>query len=273
MLTAECRVATERFMAYLEHPDLHRAEADAAMEHIRACLYCERRLGYFIRALAMAEEDELTCQACQDALPDFVQAGQEGQAGEAHWRRVARHLETCPHCSAEYVLLMDGIELAFGEQGVEPPRFPRPDLSFLRAERQTARRAWRMDELGRLIIEFSAGLLRALQPPAAQPAFAVVKSDRSSKVLCQFSLKEQVKDLDVTITAEELRDDPHHCTVIVEAEVPSRGGWPNLGGTQVILKRGEREEIRRTDAFGAAVFEGVATDDLAQLVVEITPHP
>jgi hypothetical protein len=81
-----------------------------------------------------------------------------------------------------------------------------------------------------------------------------------------------IDDLQATITVEDMRADPAYCTVTVEADIPSRGGWPNLAGTEVMLKRGELElDTQRTDAHGEVVFEGIATDDLAHLVVEITP--
>ena len=133
---------------------------------------------------------------------------------------------------------------------------------------------WRLDDLGRLVIEFSTELVRVLRSPALQPAYATagLKSDRAQRILCQFSLKEAVEDVEVTITVEENQRDPTNCTIIVEVDIPSRGGWPNLAGTKVTLKRGELElETQLTDAFGKAVFEGVATSALPHLVFEITP--
>jgi hypothetical protein len=92
-------------------------------------------------------------------------------------------------------------------------------------------------------------------------------------MLCRLSLKEAVEDLEVTITAEEMQADPTRCTVIVKVNVPSRGGWPNLAGTEVMLKRGQLElDTQTSDAYGEVVFEGIATDDLAHLVFEIAPH-
>lgn len=279
MQTTDCRLAIEQLLAYWENPDRHRAQADAAISHISKCPHCEGRIGYLVRALTTDEEDSLTCQECQDLLPDYLGAEVEGQTHKARWRPVAFHLETCPHCSAEYATLSDLLELAHGGRGEEPPDYPAPDLSFLRQEEdrlpQPTGIPWRLDELGRLIIEFSAELLRTLQPPAYQPAYATarLKSDKSSKTLCQLFLKEAVKDLEITITAEELRDDPACCTVIVEANIPSRGGWPNLAGTEVTLKRDERKlDAQLTDAFGKAVFERIATDDLAHLAFEIEPR-
>ncbi len=123
------------------------------------------------------------------------------------------------------------------------------------------------------MIELSTELVRALRPPSLQPALTGLKSDVSQRVICQISLKEAVKDLEVTITAEEKHSDPTCCTVIVQVNIPSRGGWPNLGGTYVTLKRGEQElETQQTDAFGKTVFEGIHTEDLGYLVFEITPR-
>jgi glutaredoxin len=262
----------------LEDPELHRADADTAIRHMEECPHCESGMGYLIRALTTDEVDRLTCQECQDLLPEYLQAEVDGQAHEAQWHPVAFHLETCPHCSAVYATLHELTELADGERGSEPPHYPVPELPFLRAESvtlaQPLRAPWRLDELGCLIIEFSAELVRALQSPAYQPAYAAarLKSDKSQRVLCQLSLKEAVEDLEVTITAEERREDPTRCTVVVEVNVPSRGGWPNLAGAKVTLKRGELElETQLTDAFGKAVFEGIGTEDLAYLVFEITP--
>ena len=277
MQTSECRLAIERLLAYLEDPDLHRAEADAAIKHMSTCPYCRGRMDRFIRALATGEEDRLTCRECQDLLPGYLQAEMEGQADEERRHSVALHLATCPHCSTVYASLRDLAELAYGEKGGEPLHYPVPDLSFLRPEKAAPlpmpKIPWRLDEWGRLVIEFSSELLRALQAPACQPAYAAagLKSAGSRRVLYRFSLKE-VEDLEVTITAEEMRKDPARCTLIVEVDIPDRGGWPNLAGTEVRLRRGEQElGTQWTDAFGQAVFEGVHTEDLAHLVFEIAP--
>jgi predicted SprT family Zn-dependent metalloprotease len=279
MQTMDCRVAVERLLAYLENPDLHRAEADAALSHIGKCPHCENRMRHLVRALTSDEEDSLTCRECQNLLPDYVQAEAEGQAHEPRWRPVTFHLETCPHCSTEYAALSELLELAHGERGEEPLRYPVPDLAFLRRKKdrspQPASIPWRLDEFGRLIIGFSADLLRAFQLPAYQPAYAMTGlKSKSSRILCQLSLKEAVEDVEVTITAEEMRADPTRCTVVVEVNIPSRGGWPNLAGTEVMLKRDELElDTQTTDAYGEAVFEGIATNDLAHLIFEITSHP
>jgi len=278
MQTTDCREAIEHLLAYGENPDLHRAEAEAALDHIGKCPHCGRRVGYLVRVLTADEEDLMTCQECQDLLPEYLQAETDGRADDAQWHRVALHLETCPHCSAEYAELSALLELAHGERGVEPPRYPVPDLSFLRRKQdrppQPVSIPWHLNELGHLIIEFSAEILRAFQMPVYQPAYATAGlRARSPRTLCQLSLKEAVKDTEITITAEEKRADPTRCAVTVKVAIPSRGGWPNLAGTEVILKRDELQlDAQTTDAHGEAVFEGIATDDLAHLVFEIVSH-
>lgn len=274
----ECRLIVERLSAYLRDPGLDHAALDAAISHMSECPYCAERIDHLIRALATDEIDQLTCQECQELLPEYLQAEIDGRAHEAKWRPVAFHLETCPHCSEMYAALVDLMGLAYGERGTEPPHYPVPELEFLRpksaAPSQPPTVDWRLDNLGRLIIRFSAELVRALRVTPLQPAYAAagLKSDRPRRVLCQLSLKEAVEDLEVTITAEEEREDPTCCTVIVEVNIPSRGGWPNLAGTRVTLKRGAEElETQWTDAFGKAVFEGIPTNDLPRLVFEIVP--
>jgi len=54
--------------------------------------------------------------------------------------------------------------------------------------------------------------------------------------------------------------------------IPSRGDWPNQAGIEVTLKQDEQPRaVRVTDAYGEAIFEGIATADLAHLTLEIAP--
>jgi len=267
-----CRAASERLSAYLEDPAHHRAEADAAIAHMRECPYCKSRLEQLAQALITDEEDQLTCQECLDLLPGYLQAESAGQAGEANWRPVAFHIETCPHCSEAFAALSDLAALAFGEQGQEPPAYPVPDLSFLRPKPPEPP-WWHLDELGRLIIELSAEVVRAFQPPLYQPAVATIrrKSSQPRKTLCQLSL-EEIEGMEVSITAEEMEKDAALCTIVVEVNIPSRGGWPHLADTEVTIRRGEMHlDTQLTDAFGKVVFKGIATGDLARLTFEIQP--
>ena len=297
----DCSNAIDRLIEYLltRKP----AELDVADDigpdvigHIAGCRACIEELDAISSALTgepstlKEEADELltlrqaqdtACQECLDALGAYVEDKVAGEDVVQLYPRVAGHLQGCSSCREQYEMLYEIMRQE--EAGIfgEPPSYITFEEWFRLQHQEQSPRVklprptripWRLDELGRLIIEFSAEWLRVLQPPAYQPAYATVKSAKSSRTLCQLSLKEAGEDLEVEITAEEMRDDPTLCTVFVDVNVPSRGGWPNLADTEVTLKRGERElGTQVTDVFGKAVFEEIGTDDLAYLVFEIMP--
>lgn len=275
--SAECRLAVEHLLDYLEEPGQRRDALDSAIAHMQNCPYCESSIEYLIRALTTDEEDRLTCSECQASLPAYLQAELEGRAHDEDWEPIVGHLEICPYCAAVYASLSDLVALAYGERGEPPTHYPEPDLSFLRtestAEREEDDLTWRLDDLGHLLIQLAEGTIRALEQPAPRPAYAGVKSAEARRTLGQFSLEEAVEDLALTLKVEESRDKAERCTVIITVDIPSQGGWPNLAGTRVTLKRGEKELATRwTDAFGTAVFESVQKADLAHLTFEIAPQ-
>ncbi|HDQ74104.1 MAG TPA: hypothetical protein ENN19_18720 [Chloroflexi bacterium] len=277
--TTECRLTIERLLVYLDEPDPQRVDLNEVINHMRACPFCESGLEYLIRALATDTEDLLTCGACQALLPEYLQAEMAGRAQDEAWREawspVTFHLETCPYCAAVYASLFDLVALAQGERGAEPPSYPEPDLPFLELEPEEARRAfdltWKLNELGHVIIQLAEGAARALERVSSQPAYAAVKSG-AERALGQFTLEEAVEDLAVILEIEKSRDDAAYCIVIVTVDIPSKGGWPNLAGSKVILRYGEEElGTQWTDAFGTAVFEDVQRADLERLTFEIVP--
>lgn len=221
------------------------------------------------RAILLEQEDKLTCAACKTRLPEYVDAQVTDTELEGDFSDVELHLQVCPHCAREYRALLDLVTLAYAEETPQPARQPQFDLSFLASESPAP---FRWDDLGRLIIEFSAELMEAFRPPPDQLAHAAVKAGEAPRTVCRFALEEADEDLNITITARETRGDPAHCTVSVDVDIPSRGGWPNLAGTQVTLNRGaEALATHVTDAFGKAVFEEVRVDDLPRLIFKITP--
>src|SRR5262245_18398289 len=102
--------------------------------------------------------------------------------------------------------------------------------------------------MGRLLIELSDALVRASRPPALATS---LKSGEQTAEMFRLRVPDAVPDLEVTIAAEYARGDSTHCALSVEVVAPSRGGWPNLAGSEVVLKR--RNEVlatQVTDAFG-----------------------
>jgi hypothetical protein len=238
------------------------------------------------------------CQVCQANLAAYVEAEFDDKPAAALFSAVAEHLTTCDDCRQEAAELR--WLLTMERQGLfeQPPAAGEFDFGYLQTgpfseERSSrlaqigpffgersnldptevpqapmpARQPWRLDAVGRLIIQFSADLLRSLQPPAFQPSYLKGAVPAS----LTYALVAEVKDLDVRIRVEPARRDPQRATVEVEVDIPSRGGWPNLAGSAVTLRRGAEDVLDRqqTDAFGKVVFEDVATEDVPTLVFEI----
>jgi hypothetical protein len=273
MPLVECHAAIARLSSYIAEPRSEGVDLDAALAHVRDCLDCRHRIGYLVRALNTDAIDRLNCPDCQVRLPEFVAAAEQSSK---KWRAVALHLVLCPSCAGAYADLADMIDLAHGRRGVEPPIYPTPNLSFLKPERP-----WELKGLA-LVIKFSAELLRALRLPD-QPAVAASGLKSGAPAVAASGLKSgapamygryilagEVPDENVTIAIEPMHGDPAHRTIVVQVDIPSRGGWPNLGGTLVSLRRGDIElGDQATDGFGNAVFERIAEGDLARLVFAI----
>lgn len=225
---------------------------------------------------ALFEDDAfptVDCRACQDQLSAYVDAELAGDDAAAAFPTVQTHLAGCATCQ----LARDELKtLLAQEQSGElapPPLAATFDFSYLTtapvappAKSQPAGQPWRLDALGRLVIQFTADLLRGMQGPTLQPSY--LKGDAPPPL--SYVLTGAVDDLDVRINAEPARNDPGRYDVEVEVEIPSRGGWPNLAGSVVALVV-ENEEVDRqeTDAFGKTLFEDLPADALPGLAVVI----
>lgn len=276
MQAAVCRAAVEDLVLLMDKPDFDPDRLERAMAHVEQCPHCTSRVGHLLQALATRQEDTLTCQECQELLPGYLRAKEEKMDAQPWWRQVAVHLSACPSCQADYRALAELAAFATGEQGAEPPAYPVPDLSFLKAEpHPTARRPgvrWWPDELGRLVVQLSDELLEAVQFRPLRAASTGLKAGPAAGALFELSLPAAAAGLAVTITGEGEPGEPDRCTLLVSVEVPGRGGWPHLAGSQVILcRRGQELDRQWTDAFGQAVFEGVEIAQLDTLTLEITP--
>lgn len=227
-----------------------------------------------LRALRPAEEDTLVCAECLEQVSDYIAAETNGQAAEARWDALRRHLQQCPHCAAIAADLLDLARLADAAAGPPPGAYPGPDLRFLRPPAPPTP-AWRLDELGRLIIHLSTGLLDRLRlpPPAPGLAWAGHKSAAAAPHTRSLTLSEVGEDLEVTIMVTALPTPPERAQITIEVRIPSRGGWPNLADSGVtMLRRNAPAESQLTDAFGKAVFSGVAIVDLEGMEFVISPY-
>ncbi len=207
------------------------------------------------------------CAPCQEQLAAYVDAELAGQPAGARFSTVAAHLDQCAACQQAYQELKALLALERSGELAAPPVAPSFDFGYLPAQpaqpaTPPAGRPWRWDELGRLVIQWTADLLASLQGPALQPA--LLKS--AAPVRLSYELAGAVDDLAVRIDAEPQRGDATQWTVEVAVDIPSRGGWPHLAGNLVTLRSGaDLIDEQETDAFGKVVFEDVSVEALSQL--------
>jgi len=220
-----------------------------------------------------------TCEALsEEALARYAELEMSGGTPQEQFAEVRAHLDRCTDCAERYADLLALLQAEAA--GRVPPVSARHrfDLGFLpkkpKAKGVPDRASWRLDELGRLIVEFSTELLRSLQPPVYQPAFAVagLKSKGDPRTLYKFVLTEALEGLEMTLSAERSRNDPDRCDVVVLVDVSEGKEERSLAGIEVHLKQGEQErDTQWTNGLGEAVFENISVDTLGDLVFEITP--
>lgn len=225
---------------------------------------------------ALLEEDTPAspdCAWCASQLAAFVDVELTSNDAKARFPAVAAHLDQCLACQQAYQELLTLLALEQAGDFVAPPVAPSFDFGYLPRRpaprpTQPPGRPWRLDDLGRLVIQFTAELLAGLQGPLLQPAF--LKGD--APVALTYELTGQIDDLDVRINAEPQRRNPQRLTVEVAVDIHSRGGWPHLAGSVVTLRRGaDLIDEQETDAFGKVVFDNVPAADLPLILFEITP--
>lgn len=207
------------------------------------------------------------CAPCQEQLAAYVDAHLAGQPAGTRFPAVAAHLDHCADCQQTYQELMALLALERSGKLAPPPVAPSFDFSYLPPRpaapaAQPAARPWRLDGLGRLVIQWTAELLASLSGPALQPA--MLKSDAPAGL--RYELADAVDDLAVRIEAEPQRGDPQRWTVEVAVDIPSRGGWPHLAGSLVTLRRGDATlDQQETDPYGKALFDDLPASALPQL--------
>jgi hypothetical protein len=76
------------------------------------------QLERLLALVAQTEDEELSCSACFDLLPQYVDLEIAGEAPESRFRLFRQHLDQCPVCRDEYAILS---ELARLEAEGHPP--------------------------------------------------------------------------------------------------------------------------------------------------------
>ncbi|MEZ4866943.1 MAG: hypothetical protein R3C14_36815 [Caldilineaceae bacterium] len=226
-------------------------------------------------------EDEPPCHINQSDIAAYVEAELNGLNARALYPELQLQLHSCPSCRTVYTELRDLFTLEYSGTWAEPPLAPTFDLSFLPAvsapraviahpkgveQPEWATIRWVLNEVGQMVVALSAEFIATLQLP--QPVYL----KGAARDLFEVRSPALAEDLVVTLAAREMRRNPEQCVLTVTAEIPSRGGWPALAGTAVTLSIGATTvAMRQTDAFGKAVFEGIARTDLGDLRLTVAP--
>ena len=72
----------------------------------------------FMRQVHQTQEDEILCSTCLEQVDQYIELELGGQPAHALMPRLKHHLEMCPVCHEEYIILRD---LAKLEQQGQPP--------------------------------------------------------------------------------------------------------------------------------------------------------
>lgn len=206
----------------------------------------------------------------QDCPPTMVLGEyQLGLLAESQAARLKAHLDRCPYCQAELTQLTD-----FLITETTAPALMAEEAAWTQGDGFE----WQyLPQAGRVIIRLVGEALDAAahhlqqrwSPPSGRLAPGGV---RGSQPLLEMTLSQGIDDFEAVISVATRLKDPTQCNITIKVNIPSRGGWPNLAGTEVILKReGTTIATQATNAFGQVVFKEITPAELTKLSFEITP--
>lgn len=202
-------------------------------------------------------------EEAREAFPEYAAAVALGQAPEAKFRQLAAHLGDCPTCRAEFEELLALVMPTYQGQIAPAGIYPQFDLSFLRAKPDPSPRPpnWQIDNLRRLVVQFSEGLLVSMQAAAsAQPT--------RGPLLYRYLPAPPPGDLGVRIDIFASAHAPDRGNIQLSIDIPILDPF-DQPGTRVRLQAGEHVWAGITNASGSLTFPAVPLDLLARLRVEI----
>ena len=233
--------------------------------------------------------EDVRCHTNQDEIIVYIEAELDGRNAAALFPQVDEQLTSCASCRVVYEEMKALLAMEQAGTLLDPPKAANLDLSFLpqpvSAEQEvgavTVSAAgagstkahgaqsiqWILNDVGQMIITLSSEFMAALQP---SPQLAHLKA--AADELFVVTSPPIIDTMIVTLTARTKRRNQEQCVVGVAVDIPDRGGWPNLGNTQVrLFIGGDTVAEQYTDAFGKVVFDEVAQADLGRIRVMVTP--
>jgi len=192
-------------------------------------------------------------ESTQHLLSAYIEAALDGKDAAALFPTVHTAIATYPAFAEEHQILYELLDAERRGELKEPPFMPVFDFSYLNLPAiekepnlvQTEAKPWHLNSIGNLI---------------------------TWHTWLEYTLPIQTDDLEVAISAKHRGQESEYCNIVVNVNIPSRGGWPFLAESQIQLSGKEvQNEWRETDAFGEAVFELIKKTDVPHLVIEVNP--
>ena len=221
------------------------------------------------------------CHIEQYELPGYIEMEFNGEDPVSRYPTLHARLADCEQCQTAYTEIKELLLMEQTGVMVDPPSSAQFDLSYLQhssaqetehssvesiKERITDGVKWHLSAAGRMWVQLSDHLMANSTSLDIQPAF----TKSSGAELFKISSQNLAPDMVITVTGRELQNRPEQCSLAVDVDIPSRGGWPNLAGAEVVLTiEAETVDSKLTDAFGGCLFDGIEKRDLPRVRLQI----
>jgi hypothetical protein len=249
----------------------------------------ERLLHHLFLVTEPGDGDQMQNSPChieQYELPGYIEMELQGEDPVARYPALHAQLDVCENCRAVYEDIKELVLLEQSGDMVEPAGPAQFDFSYMQpsnlqpsqsrsalqsSAQETVERVldgvkWHLNALGQLGLQLSEELAIGPKSINMQPAFT--KSIGAE--IFRVSSQDLAPDMTVTVTGSEIVHKPQHCLLAVDVEIPSRGGWPNLAGSEVVLRIDEVVvDAELTDAFGHCRFQEVNRSELSRITLRI----
>lgn len=228
----------------------------------------------------LKDDDDIVDPSCRNLLHAYIDAELANEDAASRYPEVAACLAASAQFREEYEIVKTLLAQEADNEWIQPPITADFDFTYLKTARPPRPQytlSWVLNRIGNLVIELSTKLAdrpyMAPLSPEQEPQLIVSGAFRSEQQqLTHFLLKGAIDDLEVEIMAEEQEGDATQCQLIVGVNIPSKGGFPNLAHTKIIMRQEEADPVvQQTDAFGKTVFRQVAITALGHLTFEIIP--
>ncbi len=221
-------------------------------------------------AMLATQPSEEACQKHLHQLDDYIMAQLDGEDMVRKFPDTAVHLDTCLLCAEAYAALYDTYTAEMGNQLIDPPTMPAPDLTFLQSGPNLSSMLQQKLQVtvNQISLQLTAALLSILMP---LPQAAPVRSTSGRYAEALYSLTpEHVPDLALPFSMTAYKDLQNADLCLVEINVTPAGiSWPDLEGYQVHITFADQTLSEKTDDWGTAVFANIPVDQLANLTITI----